>query len=342
MTLALTLKRIVGQGIWFAGLPSFTLRRLLEPLGMRVHQEWVPSAIATVELATGKRAKMCGARENYLTFTSYWKGWKYFSPYSILTALALSEDKDVFVDIGANVGYYSLTMASRGLPVVAFEPHLPNFQLLCGNAALNNPHIQCIQAAVSDRSGEATFHAASSPLSGSLDFTFNPQVLKSYRVRAVTLDDFVEEHPLPERMLIKAIIQGYEPEFIRGARRTIERCRPEMILCVGRRYDDETMGLLREQGYRFYKITDEGLVEEEHLDVHIRGRWLFLEHLATTRPQREVLAINNALRLQFGSRTSSSRTRIAIGRSSSGRVRQAGSWPRARARRLIRKQSGLR
>src|SRR4051794_37732121 len=50
------------------------------------------------------------------------------------------EPGDVFYDIGANVGAYSLLAAKVGggaVPVVAFEPSAPTYHDLCVNVALN-------------------------------------------------------------------------------------------------------------------------------------------------------------------------------------------------------------
>ena len=45
---------------------------------------------------------------------------------------------DTFMDIGANIGIYSLYAAKRGHKVVAFEPESQNFALLQRNISLNN------------------------------------------------------------------------------------------------------------------------------------------------------------------------------------------------------------
>jgi FkbM family methyltransferase len=69
---------------------------------------------------------------------------------------------DVFLDIGANVGWYTLLAA--GLVgetgrVIAFEPEPANFALLQQNIALNGYHnVVPVQKAVSDRDGAVTLY----------------------------------------------------------------------------------------------------------------------------------------------------------------------------------------
>ena len=67
----------------------------------------------------------------------------------------------VFVDIGANTGYYSLTAAAAGAGrVIAIEPYPPTFARLRFNIATNQfeDRIQAIQTALGDHAGEATLY----------------------------------------------------------------------------------------------------------------------------------------------------------------------------------------
>ena len=65
---------------------------------------------------------------------------------------------DVFIDVGANIGYYSVLasqlVAATGR-IYSFEPDPNNFALLEKNVALNNlKNIECFNVALSDRDGE--------------------------------------------------------------------------------------------------------------------------------------------------------------------------------------------
>jgi FkbM family methyltransferase len=289
------LKRIAGEILWYATAPSSGLRRIASPLGMRIRSEWLGSRIARVGLANGRIARLAGVAQSYMTFELHWKGWRYFSPYSILTLERLLSGAGTFYDIGANIGYYSLFAASapEALQVVAFEPNPGNFALLAANAALNGSRIQCVHAAVSDATGRAVLHVPRSNLSGSLEAAFNPDILDTVEVHAYRLDDYVERRTPTGRLVLKAIVEGHEPKLLRGARRVLEEQRPDMILAVTQRYDDETITLLQDRGYAFYAITDLGLRPEDHLDVCLRGDRFFLEHLVTTRTRDEVAAIGD-------------------------------------------------
>ena len=46
-----------------------------------------------------------------------------FEPDETALIMEILEDVDVFIDIGANVGYYSCLARSRGKKVISIEPH---------------------------------------------------------------------------------------------------------------------------------------------------------------------------------------------------------------------------
>jgi len=81
-----------------------------------------------------------------------------WEPFESRLVLALLQPGDVFVDAGANIGYFSLLAASRVGPggrVFAFEPDPDNFRLLEANAQLNGVAgcITAVEAALAARAG---------------------------------------------------------------------------------------------------------------------------------------------------------------------------------------------
>lgn len=82
-----------------------------------------------------------------------------WEPFETSLVLALLGPGDVFVDVGANIGYFSVLAASRvgdSGAVFAFEPDPENYRLLVANAALNGlqHRITPVAAALSDTAGE--------------------------------------------------------------------------------------------------------------------------------------------------------------------------------------------
>src|ERR1051326_704963 len=61
----------------------------------------------------------------------------------------------LFIDVGANIGSYSIWAAERGAEVIAIEPAEDTFALLVENAALNGYQVRTIRAAAGASCGTA-------------------------------------------------------------------------------------------------------------------------------------------------------------------------------------------
>jgi FkbM family methyltransferase len=134
------------------------------------------------------------------------------------------------VDIGANQGVYGYALAAIADRVVAFEPN-PDYAffarwMLRGLAEVH-------ELALSDESSRGTLHVPLSDqgmvlhLAGSLKRTHS-QFLKheTYDVEIRTLDEF----RLVNVRFIKADVEGSEREVLDGARATLTRDRPILLL----------------------------------------------------------------------------------------------------------------
>jgi FkbM family methyltransferase len=125
---------------------------------------------------------------------------------------------DVFVDVGANIGYFSvyagLRVGARG-KVHAIEPDQDNLSLLSANVALNRlSNVQVHPLAASYRNGEAplfrgTFNRGAHSLLPQGGLSEGPAV------PLVRLDELLAEGPTPR--LIKIDVQGADLEVLRGA-----------------------------------------------------------------------------------------------------------------------------
>ena len=131
------------------------------------------------------------------------------------------------LDIGANVGYFTLLAASLVGPegrVYAFEPEPGNYEVLLKNLALNGyENVEAIPKAVSSEIGEAQLI-----LSG-LDSGFhslahlNLPERGSVGVETITIDSFLEEHGWPHVDLVKIDIEGWEVAALDGMDQFFQR-----------------------------------------------------------------------------------------------------------------------
>jgi FkbM family methyltransferase len=134
-------------------------------------------------------------------------------------------DGDVFYDVGANIGLYSLYAAKLrpACRVFAFEPESHNFGSLCGNLLLNRVEnvIPCFFPLSSDEAF-APFYVYDLQPGGALhslgrpsSLRDGPPLLKTGAV-AVTIDVLVSRHGLPAPDLLKLDVDGNEEQILDG------------------------------------------------------------------------------------------------------------------------------
>lgn len=137
---------------------------------------------------------------------------------------------DVFVDVGANTGLFTLIAAHRVGPtgcVYAFEPCSATYQRLVDNVQVNGlTNVSCHRLAVSDRDGVAEMNVSMDGFDAQNSLA-HPTVGGTFAVESVsctTWDSFVEEHDLAGRVaLMKIDVEGWESRVLGGARRVLSR-----------------------------------------------------------------------------------------------------------------------
>jgi FkbM family methyltransferase len=183
---------------------------------------------------------------------------------------------DVFYDIGANVGFFTILgahMVGPGGRVFAFEPLPENAVALRRNAALNGfDHVTLIEAAVSHAAGTATLFTAAEPTWAKLATPGDAQATeRTVTVRLVTIDDLLAEGSVAAPTLVKIDVEGAELDVIAGMTHTIERHRP-VILCEMHGKNHEFAALMRALAYDVTVIEGPGPLEEARWDVHALAR----------------------------------------------------------------------
>jgi FkbM family methyltransferase len=277
------------------------MKPMLRAWGLRTRMEWFQDRAARVQTPDGAALKLASVGENYLSFELFWRGTGYYEPITTLVAGELARNVDTFVDIGANVGFYSLMLTLRhpALQVIAFEPNPRLHALLQRNVDANGlRRVVCEPVALSDACGEAALYLNQSDMSASLQDDFDDHQTGVIRVRTTTLDDYLDGRPESERLLIKVDVEGHEEAFFRGARRTIAARRPDILTEVAAPYDPAAVAFLEDDGYGFYPITDEGLLRAGALEPVVRGPFVFLNYLLSPRPERELQDLYRRIRDQ--------------------------------------------
>ena len=188
--------------------------------------------------------------------------------YEMPVQKALSQylkSEDIFYDIGANVGFFTILGAKRvdsSGHVYAFEPEAKNATTLRRNAKLNNfTNVTVIEKAVSRTTGSGklclTEYCGSHTLaSDEQKLIDNPsqqleaelptflQVKERVTVNTVSIDDLLRDNKIKPPTLIKIDVEGAEIEVLEGMSQTLKKWQPIVIYEV----DDENQdGLLKKR-----------------------------------------------------------------------------------------------
>jgi FkbM family methyltransferase len=168
----------------------------------------------------------------------------------------------VFVDVGANIGYYTLLAASRIRPsgrVVAFEPNGANVVLL-GRSLRHNGFdgVTIIGKALSDRDGLVAF--GTDDTNGEISLTSDAR--HPMQVETVRADDVLAAEPRID--VVKMDIEGAEALALRGMTEVLRRHRPilfvefspEALRVISGVEPAQLLDLLRDHGYGIAVVDD--------------------------------------------------------------------------------------
>jgi FkbM family methyltransferase len=161
-------------------------------------------------------------------------------------------EKDIFFDIGANVGFYSLLAQALGAKVHAFEPTPKTFEIL----KENTDGITLVPKAIMDKRG--TIQIADFGLASGINtamLTGDEKNLIS--VEAMTLDEYCEQQSTYPTY-IKIDTEGAEHLVIAGGKKTLMDQHPILIVET---FQDKVMEELTSMGYQAYQFPANGVGE---------------------------------------------------------------------------------
>ena len=186
----------------------------------------------------------------------------------------LCKFSDTILDVGANVGIYSLvTKAINPNAVVyAFEPSNNTYHKLKENNAINGFDIVCKQNAVSKEKGVLTFYDV--PNEHQTSASLSPDKLKNfssyegeiveYDVDVIDLDSFIDTNNILKVDLVKIDVELHEPEIIRGFDKYLNKFKPIVFIEVlTDEIANELNSLIDLNNYCIYHLRGEGKVVQQ-------------------------------------------------------------------------------
>lgn len=174
------------------------------------------------------------------------------------------EEGCIFIDAGANIGFYSVVGARLVGPsgqVFAIEMMPDTLERLRLTIAMNGiaERVTILPHALGERSGEEVLATVQSGKFGQASIARNPNVgERQFLLRSSRLDDLIESAQ-PSR-LIKLDLEGAEMSALKGAVRLLERT--SAVIFEQLRDGHGVTDFLRERGFELRRLDDNNWIGE--------------------------------------------------------------------------------
>jgi FkbM family methyltransferase len=191
---------------------------------------------------------------------------------------------NVFYDIGANFGFFTLLAARKvglGGHVYAFEPIAANAARIRLNVRLNRfDQVSVIEKAVSDNTGIEDIWVTRFAGGATLASTdiIPEDAIRKISVDTIRLDEMVEAKILRPPTLLKIDVEGAEMQVLEGMAGTLAKYRPFIVYEIDDGQEREfskkvkdTQSLLRDLGYLIDRLED-SYTQENWLISHFVAR----------------------------------------------------------------------
>lgn len=157
---------------------------------------------------------------------------KYMTEVFLELLRMINTDNYTFIDIGSNIGYYSLIAGSMNLKTIAFEPITKNYDLLKKSTVYNNlNNITLEKYAIGDKESPVEFLVLKTNFGACTNkekFYMNNRQLSDGEfeeielVNIIPFDSYYKEHNIKHRMIVKIDVEEMEIEVLKGMEKTID------------------------------------------------------------------------------------------------------------------------
>lgn len=167
-----------------------------------------------------------------------------------------NQSGNLFIDLGANVGGYTIRLGRKFRSVISVEPNPNAVEILRKHLELNHlQNVKVVEKAIWDSIGEATLGVPAGNKTTLSTIGVHFEGGTSITVHTTTLDSLTEGY---ERVdVIKMDVEGVELSALKGAGKTLQKT-SRLVIEVGPWSEDEVKGILAPLGFKFSDLDTGG------------------------------------------------------------------------------------
>lgn len=258
------------------------IRVLIKPLRNVLPKSFKlpPNGIVEFKLNNGNVIKMVTNQTSHVTWEIYWNGYENYEYVQLFEEIA--PKVRVFLDIGSNIGFYSLIYASKNKQgkAYAFEPSPGPFHYLNQNIKLNNfsSQIEPVKLALTNEKGKTKFVAANVPKYDYLDFATlggsghisgarQDTSKVTFEVFTNRLDDYVAENNIKNIDFIKLDTEETEHLILQTGLQMLSKNKPIVVCEI---FSNHVAVALNEifipLGYQIFKSKGKNLIATQSIE----------------------------------------------------------------------------
>ena len=183
----------------------------------------------------------------------------------------LVSDGDIVFDIGANIGWYSLSLSKRypNCKIYSFEPLGPIYKSLTKNIELNSADsIKSFNFGLSNKKQMVSFFYDEKYCTKSSEENLGDTDAVKVECKLETMDQFTQDYAIEKIDFVKCDVEGAELFCMQGAIESIKKYKPiiflEMLRKWAAKFDyhpNDIINLLKDLDYLCFGINSDGLIE---------------------------------------------------------------------------------
>lgn len=200
----------------------------------------------------------------------FFKSKAIIEPIITSKILSFAKDASLFIDIGANIGYYSILLSDNDkLKIISVEPDESNRKILEKNISINKiKNITVISEGISSKDGFVTFYIDQNTgrTSSIQEEAWHPTAASiiEAKIKIITLNELIEKYGCPD--LIKCDVEGHELEVLKGADQALTSKATWFIETTKENFS-ETLSVFYKYGYALFNAESKDykmIVNDDH------------------------------------------------------------------------------